>query len=52
MIPSSSMICHGDYRHGGETIEVLTMSEGEVSHFFIAPDLAYGHLDRTSRHGR
>ena len=36
----------------GETIEVLTMSEGEVSHFFIAPDLAYGHLDRTSRDGR
>eukprot|EP00435_Cladocopium_sp_Y103_P029439 s4847_g7.t1 len=30
-----------------EKEEVLTMSEGEVSHFFIAPDLAYGDLDRT-----
>ena len=25
--------------------KVLTMSEGERSHFFVAPDLAYGDLD-------
>ena len=35
--PLSSLMCALD-------LKVLTMSEGEESHFFIAPDLAYGDL--------
>lgn len=37
---------HGDAPICGLDEAVLTMSEGEVSHFFIAPDLAYGEGGR------